>query len=104
MNSYIRDIIRDQRSGDVWGDTMAPLFSIAEVIYCLGFDVPTELQFRPSPMLSLAHIEANRDEYDCATQLLGLVDDNLVGAGELQEAARILNRYCDILKAQGRDY
>ena len=96
MNKVLKQDLELSQDGDDWGWSMSCLFAIADVLYDEGL-VPDEWHFRQSPFGP----NAESWEYQ---RILDLVDCKYATLDDVLEFGNILNRYCDILRAQGRDY
>ena len=80
--------------GDAWGNAMLWWFSIAdEIHFNREFDVPSEWQFRPSP------IGPSNDPDDYITTVVREASD-----AELQSFGALIHRYARALKHAGKDY
>lgn len=77
--------------GDPWGNCMAWLFAIADVLHFEHDGAPMAWQFRPSPFGP----DYGAPEYETAVKCS---KEDLTAFGNL------LNRYSDLLRRQGRDY
>jgi len=77
-----------------WGNTMTWLFAISEVLHFdRDDDTPeTEWGYRPSPI-------ATGPEDSLEVEIAREMPD-----AELVHFGRVLNRYADMLRAQGHDY
>lgn len=79
---------------DPWGSTISWLFRLCDsLVFDHNLDAPPECQFRPSP----AGPANEPDEYPGA--LLPQFDPQAV-----YKAARVLNRYGNMLRRAGLDY
>lgn len=83
----------DLFSMDEWGGAMGALFSIASEMFMRGLDIPPEWGYSPGMAddprePDSIEFEACKEASDC----------------DLEETGKLLNRYLDILRAQGKDY
>jgi hypothetical protein len=101
MHPEIRAHIDISYSGDDWGTAMGAMFSIADVLEHEAPDlIPSVWQYRHSPICD------GPDESDdwFGVQLLELLADDIITAADVRTAGDIVNRWCDLLRAAGRDY
>jgi hypothetical protein len=106
VNAVIRADLRMYSDGDAWGDTMSAWFSIADVLYVTGEELPNAWKYRQprseETVLENMHDPDNGDSL--AQDLLLGVGDGTVSANDLRHAGNVLDRYASILTAQGRNY
>ena len=84
--------IRSCSDDDSWGACMAAFFGLADYMHHKGFTIPREWQFSPG-------LSVDRDNYqfqECKRLRLS--------ANQCQRLGRILERWCSILKARGKEY
>lgn len=93
--------MRDDDFSDPWGTAMAWGFGVAEVLYSAGEDVPTEMEYVPSPFVTLSN-ECPAEYPDA--EVWGLLDRGEMSIEDVQFAGRCIARYIDWCKAAGLDY
>ena len=94
----VRWVVALDSGDEPWGWAMAHAFGMCEVLAYSGHDVPAELEYRPG--VSLDHVT---EEWPDA-EYLTLLDNREADAADLQYWARVMGRYCDLLRAAGLDY
>lgn len=81
-------------SGDAWGSAMNMWFAIADEVYFnRDMEVPTEWNFKPSP------IGPANDPDDYATEIVTNMSDDA-----LSRFGAVMHRYVGVLKHAGVDY
>ena len=100
------DLRANWDNGDAWGSTMGAWFSIADVLYVTGEDIPNDWGYRQpnttTRVLANMYDENNGDWL--AADLRESYYTNLVTADDLRHAGNVLKRLSDILEANGRSY
>lgn len=96
--------------GDRWGSAMMAAGAVCDVATVAGEldSIPDGLQYRPGVgLLSLTLDDLATgdlaDSYEVATLAAAYIAGEITGA-DLDLAARILDRYLDVLRAAGEDY
>jgi len=119
--NYILQLMRDWDMGDPWGTAMAWAGACAENLAYIGADVWPGLQYRPSiigPIIESAedfevaffigtaeYDEAENEPVLIARDIAEIWDADMEArVSEVQEAAKILDRFLDWCVAAGRDY
>lgn len=97
--------------GDPWGSANEMAFAVSEVARAMGESVPQALlSYRPSPIApsytldELANVGPDDDVSFLTTELADAVRDGRVEASDLIFAARVLNRYLNMLDNAGQSY
>jgi len=107
MHAILRaDLTANWDRGDAWGSAMGAHFSIADVLYVAGEDIPAAWGYRQPNTTQAVH-DAMYDENNgdwLAADLRESLMTGLVTADDLRHAGDVLSRYTDMLKAAGRDY
>jgi hypothetical protein len=98
----VLDRMRDDDWDDPWGTAISWAFAVAEVLHAHGETVPTEMQFRPSPVI-VPDPDREPEEYPDA-YVWEMLHAEGVTIQDLQFAGRCLARYLDWLRAAGKDY
>lgn len=92
---------------DPWGSAMIVTGAICDVLYVLQGKIATGLEYRPAAGLQgrvdLVHDPVS-GENDLQAELLELVDQDLIKVADLEYAARIFDRYLDLVRLAGKDY
>lgn len=114
-----KELVDDDRAHDPWGSTLATLGAICDVLSVMGGEIPASAGYRPAMGLShpndLRWNEVTGENYNAHILLTGLdtsFDPGLftedyepdLATDDLEYAARVLDRYADVLKLAGRDY
>jgi len=92
---------------DPWGSCLGALGPILDVLYVRGGDIRASAGYRPAMAL---HSEADlvydevSGENDLAAYLLERLDAGEIVIADLEFAARVLDRYADLVRAAGQDY
>jgi hypothetical protein len=108
--NYILQLMRDDDLHDSWGTAMAWGFAVAEALTVVGAEVP--MDYSPSPFVQVESPDTYEPEsYEDAAVWEYLSDVNEVWdadlaarISEVQQAAKILDRYLDWLRDAGLDY
>lgn len=91
--------------GDPWGTALGWAFGVAEVLHYTGHEVPAEMQYRPGLTMPAYDGEGNVVFVDYPdARIAELYRAGELTTDDLEEAARLLSRYCDWLRAAGLDY
>jgi len=107
MHTIIRaDLRATWDNGDAWGSCVGAHFSIADVLYVIGEDIPDEWQYRqPNTTTRVRDAIYNEDNGDwLAADLLESYYTNLITGDDLRHTGNVLSRYSDMLNAAGRSY
>jgi hypothetical protein len=98
----VLDALRDSfDGGDAWGSTLSAHFDIAECLHRHGADIPSEWEFRPSPLLNVGDPLPEDCSY-FAEQIDLMMREGHVS--NLVHAGNVLMRYAAQLKLAGEDY
>jgi len=109
MHTVIRaDLRANWDNGDAWASTMSAWFSIADVLYVTGEDIPNDWGYRQPAttdhvIANMCNDAAENGEW-LATDLREAYYTRLVTADDLRHAGNILKRLSDILEANDRSY
>jgi len=106
LRPFIADTMWDIKH-DPWGSCLGALGPILDVLYVRGGAIPAGAGYRPAAALhdesDLVHDEVT-GENDLAAYLLELLDGGQVEIEDLEHAARVLDRYSDLVRAAGHAY
>lgn len=94
---YIESFIADSwDGGDVWGSLLDAGFAIADVLYLLGEEVPSELDYTPSPL------GADISDSLMATEMMWAVKQGHATVEELQNVGRSIAQQLDEVPEEDR--
>lgn len=115
MHKIIREMANEDRVTDPWGAGMMALGAVCDVLFIEGGVIPTSAGYWPA--MGLTHdAMVEHDEFtQQRTLLAGLHPEQFPGfwvegyepdmtVDDLEYAARVLDRYLDLVKHAGRDY
>lgn len=101
MHNLTNELMRDGASGDPWGDVRGTMFAYCDVMTVTGLSdyIPSECEYRPSPILTADMIEDWPDAY-----VIEVIESGEITGDDMQHDLKVLNRYADLLKMKGMDY
>lgn len=92
-------IALDSGDGDEWGHTLSHHFAIAAVLTHAGEHVPSEWEYRPSPM----GVEGELSEYP-DSEWLDMYQSGYVSADDMRTIGDELAETAVRLRSEGKDY
>lgn len=99
MNALLDEVRLDDIEYDPFGTSMLWLGAIADESWWEGEPVPSEWGYRPA----MGQGAPDPDDYR-ASRVHSMLLDGEVSMADLLAAGRVLDRYIDVLKADGRSY
>lgn len=93
-NGIIKQMKQGFDNADAWGSVMCMFFPVAIEMDIRGLTIPHEWGYRAG-----CGGPTHDDDNDFYTSIIQDAEN-----ATLEQAGRILNRYCDILKAHKKDY
>lgn len=112
MHPLLREMADEDRKHDPWGACLGALGPICDVLYVECGHIPPSAGYRPGGIPPGAGLDRSRlDTYDPITgensytaEIYRALDAGELGVTDLEDAACVLDRYADLVKAAGRDY
>lgn len=98
----------DDHSYDPYGTSVNHCMGICEALGALGYEhlIPSELEFRPSPLgwtlEGLDSSDENATWPDC--EYAEMIEDGTITPEQAARAAAVLGRYLNFVRLAGRDY
>lgn len=121
LHPIVKAMVDDDRKHDPWGSCLGTLGPVCDVLWVMGaYDViPSSAGYRPAMGLGhpgdLRHDKTSGENHQ-AHELLAALDPEFdpgywiegyepnLTFDDLEYAARVLDRYADVLTLAGRDY
>lgn len=104
LHRLLREMADDDRKHDPWGACLGALGPICDLMTVIGegSGIPGSAGYRPAMGLGMWSIAA--DSYVGEELVLAWFTDDSLDHPDLEYAARVLDRYADLIKAAGKDY
>lgn len=106
IRDYIEPYFWDHKY-DPWGSGMIVAGAICDVLYTLDGEIPSAAGYRPAAGLRTTAdlaLDPVSGENELQSELLELLTTGELQLVDLEHAARVLDRYLDLVKLAGRDY
>lgn len=110
LHGLIREFADEDRVHDPWGAGMSVLGPICDVMSASGngSSIPGSVGYSPgytlqNGLFDLIHNPVTGENY-VAGSLVAAIWEGRMTFADLEHAARVLDRYLDLVRAAGRDY